>query len=152
MFGENQHHYIDSIVGHTSTVDGTLTFRGGLRVDGRIRGDVVDEPAGSGYLLLSRSGRIEGNIRVARIVVSGEIFGNLHVSGMVKLRPSARIIGDVHYLVLAMQSGALVSGKLSHQTSLAIPVKEPLLSWPESSAGSAAKVYNPEMQYYTAGA
>ena len=127
MLYEKQHNLIDSIIGRASTVDGSLKFRGGLRVDGRIRGNVEAEPADSGYLFVSRCGRIDGNVRAARVVVGGEIFGNLHVSGMVELQPCARINGDIHYFSLAMQNGALVTGKISHQPGLTGHAQEPRL-------------------------
>ena len=127
MAGKQEYKHIDSIIGRASTVDGSLKFSGGLRVDGRIMGNVEAEPADSGWLFLSRSGRIEGDVRVERIVVGGEIFGNLHASGMVELQPCARINGDIYYFALAMRPGAVVSGKISHQPKLSVHVPGPRL-------------------------
>lgn len=127
MPDEKQYNLIDSIIGRASTVEGDLKFGGGLRVDGRIRGNVEAEPADSGYLFISRSGRIEGNVKVARVVVGGEVLGNLHVSGMVELQSCSRIHGEIHYCSLAMQTGAAVSGKISHQPGLNTRAQEPRL-------------------------
>ena len=112
MAGEKRQISIDSIIGGACSIHGIVKFSGGLRVDGRILGNVEEEPAGSGYLHLSSRGRIEGDVKVAHIVVGGEIIGNLHAADMVELQPRARITGNVDYSALAMQAGAAVSGKL----------------------------------------
>lgn len=127
MAAEKRKNPIDSIIGSTSTIHGMLKFSGGLRVDGRILGNIEAEPAGSGYLLLSSRGRIEGDVNVAHIVVGGEIIGNLHAADMVELQSRARITGDVYYSALAMQAGAAVSGKLCPQADWAGQRQEPLL-------------------------
>ena len=135
MPDEKQHNLIDSIIGHASTVEGGLKFGGGLRVDGRIRGNVEAEPADSGYLFISRSGRIEGNVKAARVVVGGEVLGNLHVSGMVELQSCARIYGDIYYYSLAMQAGAAVSGMISHQPGLNTRIQVPRLKLARGLSG-----------------
>ena len=127
MAGEKRQNSIDSIIGGACSIHGIVKFSGGLRVDGFILGNVEEEPAGSGYLHLSSHGRIEGDVRVAHIVVGGEIIGNLHATDMVELQPRARINGDVHYSALAMQAGAAVSGKLCHSADSAGQRQQPLL-------------------------
>lgn len=112
MAGEKRQNSIDSIIGGASIVHGIVKFSGGLRVDGSIFGNVESDPAGSGYLHLSSRGRIEGDVRVAHVVVGGEIIGNLYAADRVELQPCACITGDIFYSALAMQAGAAVSGKL----------------------------------------
>lgn len=134
MASEKRHNFIDSIIGGACTIHGVVKFSGGLRVDGRIFGNVEEEPAGSGYLHLSSRGRIEGDVRVAHIVVGGEIIGNLHAAVMVELQPRARITGDVHYSALAMQAGAAVTGNLSPWADPAGQRQQPLLKLARADA------------------
>jgi cytoskeletal protein CcmA (bactofilin family) len=119
MFEDKSCNVIDSIIGRNCSVEGSVVFRGGLRVDGHIRGNVMADPEDSGYLMLSSCGKIEGSVRVAKVVIGGAVAGNLHASDMVELKAGARIIGDVTYLTLAMRAGASVAGKLCHQPGLA---------------------------------
>ncbi len=103
---------VDSLIGQGCRIEGVVLFRGGLRIDGLIDGDVMaDAPAGS-WLLLSAPGRIEGDVRAENMVIAGEVVGNLHATGRVELLPRARIIGDIVYDSIAMHAGACVSGKL----------------------------------------
>lgn len=103
---------IDTLIAHGCHIEGQLVFRGGLRIDGRVSGNVLSGLPGHGYLMLARAGQICGDVRAAHVVIDGMVTGNLHVSGRVELLSRARIIGDIHYASLSMQPGAIVTGQL----------------------------------------
>jgi cytoskeletal protein CcmA (bactofilin family) len=42
---------------------------------------------------------------------------------MIELQPKARIVGDVHYRAIEIHHGALVEGRLVHDSAAAEPVK-----------------------------
>ena len=115
MFGYKPQNTIDSIIGSACQIEGNVTFRGGLRVDGNISGNLWADPEESGYLMLAPSARVEGEVRAAVIIVAGVVVGNLYACEKLALQPQARIVGDIHYRALAMQAGAEVSGRLCHQ-------------------------------------
>ena len=94
MAGGNALQGIDTLIAQGCRIDGDLVFRGGLRVDGQISGDVRSETGGVGYLQVTRSGEIRGEIRVAHVVIDGRVIGNLHIAGRVELL--AREIGRAH--------------------------------------------------------
>ncbi|MGS0741312.1 bactofilin family protein, partial [Glaciimonas sp. GG7] len=81
---------------------------------------IEHESISMAMLEISDNARVEGEIRVAHLVVNGEIVGNVYSSELLELQPKARITGDVNYKTLEMHSGALVSGKLTHD-ELATP-------------------------------
>ncbi len=116
---------VDSLIGPGCRVEGAVVFRGGLRVDGHIAGDVLAEPATGGCLMLSVPGRIEGDVRAENIVIGGEVIGNLHATGRVELLSRARIIGNISYASLSMQAGARVSGALCPQEVATWPIGAP---------------------------
>ena len=136
MSSTNTWESVDSLIGPGCRVEGTVVFRGGLRVDGEVCGDVVGE---AGDLMLSPCASVTGALRVRHVAVAGELVGDLHASGRVELLPRARIIGNIHYTSLAMQAGACVSGKLC-------PVEA------TSSAASEASSYNRRSMVQQAGA
>jgi cytoskeletal protein CcmA (bactofilin family) len=106
---------IASLIGSGSTVTGDVTFSGGLRIDGTIKGAVrcVDGEKG-GMLVISELGAVEGEVRAAHLVVAGRIEGPVYASELVELQPKARVRGDVHYRALEMHNGAVVDGTLMH--------------------------------------
>ena len=122
MFGRKTRNTIDSLIGMATTIEGNLHFNGGMRIDGVVKGNVIANGDGPSMLVISEHARIEGEVRVAHLVINGEILGAVFSSELLELQPKARITGDVQYKALEMQGGAVVSGKLSHST-----ISEPVL-------------------------
>ena len=114
MFGRKSKNTIDSLIGLSTTIEGNRYFKGGLRIDGVVKGNVIADADDSSMLVISEHAKIEGEVRVAYLVINGEITGPVHSSELLELQPKARIIGDVYYKALEMHGGAVVSGKLTH--------------------------------------
>ena len=114
MLGRKTKSTIDSLIGISTTIEGNLLFKGGLRIDGHVKGNVVAEGEEPSMLVISEFAKVEGEVRVAHLVVNGEIVGPVFSSELLELQPRARITGDVHYKALEMHGGALVAGKLTH--------------------------------------
>ena len=112
---------IDSLIGSGTRIEGNVIFSGGLRVDGEVRGDVCAADGQQTTLVLSEQARIEGEIRVAHLVVNGTIVGPVHTTEFLELQPRSRISGDVHYSALEMHLGAIVEGRLVHAPSASEP-------------------------------
>jgi cytoskeletal protein CcmA (bactofilin family) len=106
---------IDSLVGTGTIVEGNISFSGGLRVDGRVRGNVSTADDQPSTLVLSEKAQIEGEIRVSHAVINGTVIGPVHGSEYVELQPKSNVTGDVHYRTLEIQLGAVVQGRLVHQ-------------------------------------
>lgn len=107
---------IESLIGKGTRVEGNIQFAGGLRVDGEVVGQVKAE-SGSSTLVLSEHGRIEGEVRVAHLIVNGSISGPVRVSEFLEMQPKARINGDVEYASIEIQQGAVIEGRLVRLTT-----------------------------------
>ena len=103
---------IDSLIGAGTRVDGNVTFSGGLRVDGEVHGCISVEKDQVGTLVVSEHARVEGEVVVSHLVVNGTVVGPVRVRDTLELQPCARVTGDVEYLQLEMQPGAVVQGAL----------------------------------------
>ena len=115
MFGRETKSTIDSLIGISTSIEGDVHFKGGLRIDGHVKGNVIADAAQSSVLVISEHAKVEGEVKVAHLVVNGEIIGPVYSSELLELQPKARITGDVHYKALEMHGGALVSGNLAHE-------------------------------------
>jgi cytoskeletal protein CcmA (bactofilin family) len=122
MFGRKTKSTIDSLIGVSTRIEGDVHFKGGLRIDGHVKGNVIADGDEASMLVISEQAKVEGEVRVAYLVVNGEIVGPVHSSELLELQPKARITGDVNYKALEMHGGAVVSGKLTHDL-----VGEPVL-------------------------
>ena len=119
MFGKKDsnkpQNRIDCLIGAGTIIEGSITFNGGLRVDGRVRGDVISADGKPGTLVLSEQAQIEGEIRVSHVVINGTVVGPVHAAEYVELQGKANVTGDVYYKTLEIQLGAVVQGRLVYQ-------------------------------------
>ena len=102
MFGRKTKNTIDSLIGASTNIEGNLFFKGGLRIDGSVKGNVIAETGQPSMLVISEHAKVEGEIRVAHLVVNGEIVGPVHSAELLELQPKARITGNVYYKALEM--------------------------------------------------
>ena len=105
---------IDTLIGADTKVVGDVTFSGGLRVDGLIKGNVSMAGEGPSTLVLSENAKIEGKIQVSHVVINGVVAGPVHATEYVELQSKSQVTGDVFYKTLEMHMGAIVEGKLVH--------------------------------------
>ena len=103
---------IDTLIGKAATLHGDLEFAGGLHLDGRINGNVRSSAEDGGALSVSESGFIEGSVEVTNIVMNGTVNGDMHAAERLQLGGKARVNGNVHYGVIEMAPGAVITGKL----------------------------------------
>src|SRR5688572_7518750 len=106
---------IDCLIGTGTTIEGDITFSGGLRVDGHVRGSVVAADGNAGTLVLSEQAQIEGEIRVSHVVINGTVVGPVHAAEYIELQAKANVTGDVYYKTLEMQLGAVLQGRMVYQ-------------------------------------
>ena len=111
MFGRNAKSEIDSLIGISARIEGDLVFTGGLRID--------------------------GEVRCANLVVNGYIAGTVRSTELLELQPKGRIHGDVHYRLLEMHGGALVTGKLTHEAA-PVQAAEPVFHLGVTAEGASA--------------
>ena len=103
---------IDTLLGKAATLNGDLEFSGGLHLDGRVNGNVRSNATDGGALSVSESGFIEGTVEVTSIVMNGTVNGDMHARERLVLGGKARVNGNVHYGVIEMAPGAVITGKL----------------------------------------
>lgn len=118
MFGmkpEKPSKRIDSLIGAGTRVNGDIHFRGGLRIDGEVIGNVRADDNEPGTLVLSEHARIEGAVTVTHAMINGTVQGPIVSTEFLELQPQARIAGDVVYNRLEVHLGAIVKGQLEHQ-------------------------------------
>lgn len=103
---------IDTLVGPKSEVIGDIAFAGGLRIDGKVKGNISAREPGNSTLVVSELGEVDGSVVVPYLIVNGTIKGTITCSGRVELQPNACITADIHYKALEMSAGATVSGAM----------------------------------------
>ena len=127
MFGSKKsslpQNSLDSLIGVGTRVEGNIVFKGGLRVDGEVRGNISSESGRDGTLVVSEKASVEGAISVGHVVVNGVVIGPIVAAESLELLPSARVTGDVEYHQIEMQQGAVIQGRLVHQAGAGTSVE-----------------------------
>lgn len=108
---------IDSLIGVGTRIEGNVVFKGGLRIDGEVRGNISCENGQQGTLVISERASVEGEVTVGHVVINGTVIGPVCASESLELLSSARVTGDVEYHQIEMQQGAVIQGRLVHQVS-----------------------------------
>jgi len=103
---------LDSFIGRNLHFVGDLTFRNGLRLDGRIEGNVVGVADEKNLIVLSEHSEIDGRVEAYDAVINGTVKGDLVVTHFLELQSKARILGTIRYRHLRMECGAVLEGKL----------------------------------------
>jgi cytoskeletal protein CcmA (bactofilin family) len=104
---------IDSLIGAGTVVTGDVTFTGGLRIDGHVRGNVIAANGEPSALVVSEKAKVDGEIRVSHVVINGKVNGPVVADDYLELQPKARVVGDVSYRTLEMHVGAVLRGRLN---------------------------------------
>ena len=114
MFGKtNKPSPIDSLIGAGTTIEGHVSFTGGLRIDGNVKGNVRATGNKPGTLVVS-DGEVEGGIECA-CGCERHCSGAGARSEYVELLPKARVTGNVTYKSIEIHVGAIVMGQLIYE-------------------------------------
>lgn len=105
----DQRHPLSGFLGPGASWTGDLSFEGRLRIDGAFQGRIYSEDV----LEVGRTGRIEGEIDVARAYISGTVEGRLKVREQLVLEPSAVIRGEILMRHIHVAQGATVEATVA---------------------------------------
>ncbi len=98
--------YNFSIVSENSVINGDFISESNLRVDGKIKGNVVV----LGRIVIGKKGFVEGDITSNELDVEGGIKGNVKVEKKIFLAPTAKIIGNIRTSKIVIEEGASFTG------------------------------------------
>ncbi|HEY0505907.1 MAG TPA: polymer-forming cytoskeletal protein [Lysobacter sp.] len=111
---------VDTLIGPQVIIRGDLQFSGGLYVEGRIVGKVIADEGQRGTITLAENGSIEGEVRAPVVIINGRLDGDVYASERVELAAKARVQGNVHYQVVEMLAGSVLTGRLIHADAHAL--------------------------------
>ena len=107
----------DTIIGRTTTIQGTLVLLDSVRIDGRVVGNVESAPDCKIAVAIGPTGEVTGDIKAHRVMVAGKVFGHIHAADRVEFQKDSLVQGDVSYGSIAVEHGAKLSGLiLQNQT------------------------------------
>lgn len=108
--------FFDTVIGETTKIHGRLVLNAGIRIDGTVVGDIESAKSSDISVALGKNGVVEGDIHAHRILIAGQVEGNIYANETVELHESAVVNGDVTYGRLIIQQGASLNGLMISRT------------------------------------
>jgi cytoskeletal protein CcmA (bactofilin family) len=105
---EDQQSDKPTIIAATTTIEGTLSGSGTLHMAGTLKGDVRC----AGLVWISESGKIEGSVHAAGLIVAGQINGSVESTEKTELRAGARVVGDIRCAKIAVAEDCFFQGEI----------------------------------------
>jgi len=84
-------------------ITGNIVSEGGFRIDGEIIGEITTK----GKVVIGTKGKVEGTLTCANADIEGKFIGKLNVQGILSLKATAIIEGEVAINKLAVEPGAI---------------------------------------------
>lgn len=96
-----------NLINEGTRITGDLVAQGDVRIDGFLKGDVNTRAR----LAIGASGQVEGQLTGSMVDIAGEVKGDVVVTGVLTLRKTAKIRGDLTVGKLVIEEGAMFSGQ-----------------------------------------
>jgi len=120
---------VSTFLGIETGIEGTLTFKGAIRLDGQVNGKIVSQ---DGTAIIGEKAQINAEINVAVAIVKGGVNGYIQATQRIEAYPPARIVGDIQAPVIAIESGVVFEGNCNMGQPEALSKPEKGLQPPEA--------------------
>lgn len=113
MFGKNKSDRersdssgMETVIGPNTVVQGTLSSKGSIRIDGKLEGGVGN----ASTVVVGEKGEIQGDISSHIAIIGGKVIGNIVATSSIEMLSNAQIHGDIKTAALSIAEGATFEG------------------------------------------
>ena len=110
MFKRKKNHAIDTLIDETMNIRGSMNFSGGIRLDGKLYGNLTLSDGASGSVIMGPKSKIIGDIITDSAIIAGEVKGNIEAQDFLELHSTAVVLGDITYGDIEIHTGAVLNG------------------------------------------
>ena len=103
---------ITTLIDKDIVISGDTTYTGGIRVDGKIKGNLKVHGDEGSLLIMGYGSTITGDVEVEKAIINGEINGNVKCKDYLELNTNAIVNGSIEYDIIEVQEGAKITGDL----------------------------------------
>jgi cytoskeletal protein CcmA (bactofilin family) len=96
----------ESVIASDLSIEGKIQGAGNVRIAGRFTGDIAVE----GDLTIEVGARVNGGVKARRVIVAGELEGNVESAQRVEVVESGSMVGDVKAGTVTVAPGARMRG------------------------------------------
>ena len=117
-------------LGSDAEVSGKLSFATATRIEGKLKGEIRS----SDLLVIGPSAVVQATIRADRLVILGEVHGEVHGATRIQVCAGGKLFGDIETRGLVIEDGGLFEGRCKMGESTAAT----------TTASAAAVVHQPQ--------
>ncbi len=92
----------------SSEFKGTLRCKETLRIDGRVKGEVMCEKT----VLIGEGGKVHANVEADSVEIAGEVKGDITAHRKITLARTANVIGNLATPGIVIEEGAKLEGRI----------------------------------------
>jgi cytoskeletal protein CcmA (bactofilin family) len=98
---------ISTFIGADASINGTIEFKGTIRVDGEVKGKIISS---GGTVVVGEKAAVDAEIHVNVAVVMGEVNGAIIAKERIEVFPPGRVGGDIQSPVVSIEPGGIFNG------------------------------------------
>lgn len=114
---------------------GTVKCSGGIRLDGKLSGDLACQ----GIAVVGKTASIKGNIAAEAVSIEGQISGNITAKDRIEMKSTAHVNGDIRSKRLTVEDGVTFVGKSEVNPSGSSTQRGPEGKKPQGDSQAAAQ-------------
>lgn len=98
----------ESLIAADLTIEGKIEGTGHVRIAGKFNGDVNVQ----GNLTIESGAKLTGGVRAQKVIIAGELEGNIESAQRVEVLETGALIGDVKAGSLTVAAGSRMRGQV----------------------------------------
>ena len=99
---------IKAYMGEDTVFNGSLTFDGAVRIDGKFEGQVKT----SDTLIVGETGKLNADVTAGVLISKGKITGTIIATERVEIHSTSKIVGNIRSPSLVVEIGAVFDGHI----------------------------------------
>ena len=100
---------VNTVIGEETELKGSIHSQGSIRIEGALEGDVVSQ----GEVFIGEKSCLKANVYGQRVVVAGEVTGNVEAVKGIKICSTGKVYGDISGDRLIVEEGGIYKGKVN---------------------------------------
>jgi cytoskeletal protein CcmA (bactofilin family) len=105
---------VSTFLGPDAIFDGTINFKGTIRLDGRVKGKIISD---EGTVIIGEKASVEAEISVETVIIKGNVNGRVQARDRIEAYPPACILGELQAPTIAIDSGVVFNGNCSMENT-----------------------------------
>jgi len=105
---------VTNLAGRYVSIKGEITAEEDVTADGRVEGKIEMKDH---HLVVGLHGNVNAEIHAKDVTIRGKVLGNIYASGLVEIKSSGSVVGDIKASRISFADGACFKGSAEMERS-----------------------------------